>query len=361
MPLAIELAAARLRAFAPAEIAAGLHDRFRLLTGGSRTAVRRQQTLRASVDWSHALLTGSERILFRRLAAFAGGFGLPAADAVAPGDGLERHQVLGLLALLVDKSLVAAEESQGATRYRLPETIRQYAAEKLSDSGEADTVRTRHRDHYAALAAGLDPLASRQIARMEADIDNLRAAFQWSVELSDQETALRLASSMQPLWLGRSRVLEGVAWFDAALTGQPAGAEPVAPEVWVRAVTDAAVLDRYTGTPPRRMAEVENGVAMAREIGDPLLLSRALWQRRGAQRAPVAGNGGRTWTRPSGWPAGQRTPGRWPRSSHGRPTPPASPRIRSPREGQPKKASPWPSRLVAACSPGTAESGSALP
>jgi predicted ATPase/DNA-binding CsgD family transcriptional regulator/DNA-binding XRE family transcriptional regulator len=276
MPLAIELAAARLRAFAPGEIAAGLHDRFRLLTGGSRTAVRRQQTLRASVDWSHALLTEPERILFRRLAAFAGGFGLPAADAVAAGDSLERHQVLDLLALLVDKSLVTAEESRGVTRYRLPETIRQYAAEKLSDSGEAGTVRTRHRDHYAAMAAGLDPLASRQIARMEADIDNLRAAFRWSVELSDHESALRLASSMQPLWLGRGRMLEGLAWFDAALTGQPAGAEPVGHEVWVRAVTDAAALDRYTGTPPRRMAEVENGVAMAREIGDPLLLSRAL-------------------------------------------------------------------------------------
>jgi predicted ATPase/DNA-binding CsgD family transcriptional regulator len=276
MPLAIELAAARLRAFAPAEIAAGLHDRFRMLTGGSRTAVRRQQTLQASMDWSHALLTEPERILFRRLAAFAGGFGLPAADAVAAGGSLERHQLLDLLALLVDKSLVAAEESQGVTQYRLSETIRQYAAEKLSDSGEADTVRTRHRDHYAAMAAGLDPLASRQIARMEADIDNLRAAFQWSVELSDHESALRLVSSLQPLWLGRSRMLEGVAWFDAALAGQPAGAEPLAPEVWARAVTDAAVLDLYTGSPLRRMAEVENVVATAREIGEPVLLSRAL-------------------------------------------------------------------------------------
>jgi predicted ATPase len=136
------------------------------------------------------------------------------------------------------------------TRYRLPETIRQYAAEKLSDSGEAGTVRTRHRDHYFAMAAGLDPLASGRIARIEADIDNLRAAFQWSLELSDHESALRLASSMQPLWLGRSRVLEGLAWFDAALTGQAVGAEQVASEVWVRAVTDA---ESWTAPPALRL------------------------------------------------------------------------------------------------------------
>ena len=124
IPLAIELAAARLRVFSPAEIAAGLHDRFPLLTGGSRTAVRRQQTLRASVDWSHALLTEPERVLFRRLSAFADGFELRAVEAVGAGDGLQRHQVLDQLALLVDKSLVAAEESMGATRYRLLETVR---------------------------------------------------------------------------------------------------------------------------------------------------------------------------------------------------------------------------------------------
>jgi predicted ATPase/DNA-binding CsgD family transcriptional regulator len=279
IPLAIELAAARLRVVSPGEIAAGLYDRFRLLTGGSRTAVRRQQTLRASVDWSHALLTEAERVLFRRLAAFADGFELQAAEAVGAGDGLERHQVLDHLALLVDKSLVAAEESRPATRYRLLETVRQYAAEQLAESGEADLVRTRHRGYYVELAGRLNAPpdgGSRQlIRRLEGDIGNLRAAFAWSLELADRQTALQLASALQPVWLGRCRMLEGLAWFDAAMDGQPDGAEPVAPEVWVRAVADLAVLAGWTGPSPRA-ARAEEAVALARQIGDPALLGRAL-------------------------------------------------------------------------------------
>ena len=148
MPLAIELAAARVRALSLDEIVGSLQDRFRLLTGGARTAVRRQQTLRASVDWSHALLTEPERVLFRRLAVFLGGFDLDAAQAVAGDAEVERYQILDQLALLVDKSLVAAENTSGRTRYRLLETVRQYAQEKLGESGEAEAVRARHRDHY---------------------------------------------------------------------------------------------------------------------------------------------------------------------------------------------------------------------
>ncbi len=145
-----------------AEIVDSLHDRFRLLTGGARTAVRRQQTLRASVDWSHALLTEPERILFRRLAAFMGGFDLDAAEAVGGGGDVERYQVLDQLTLLVDKSLVVAESASGPTRYRLLETVRQYGPEKLGESGEADAVRTRHRDHYTSMAALLDSPSARR-------------------------------------------------------------------------------------------------------------------------------------------------------------------------------------------------------
>jgi predicted ATPase/DNA-binding CsgD family transcriptional regulator len=278
MPLAIELAAARLRAFSVAEIAAGLHDRFRLLTGGSRTAVRRQQTLRASVDWSYALLTEPEQTVFRRLAAFSGGFDLEACLAVGADDGVDRHQVLNQLARLVDKSLVAAEESHGITRYRLLETIRQYALEKLSDSGEADTVRARHSDHYCALADRLDQSADvspgGKVERLDADIDNLRAAFQWSLELSDHEAALRLACSLQRLWLGRYRLREGLAWFDAALAGDQA-AEPLTPEVRARALADASVLDRWADG-SRSGTLAAEAVALARQLGDPALLGRAL-------------------------------------------------------------------------------------
>ena len=279
IPLAIELAASRLRAFTPAEIAVGLQDRFRLLTGGSRTAARRQQTLRASVDWSHSLLSEPERVLFRRLAVFAGGFDLEAAEAVADSGELDRNQVPDLLTFLVDKSLVAAEESDGASRYRLPETVRQYALEKLADSGEADHVRTCHRGYYTALAGRLDRRGDgnrrRLIWQLEADIDNLRAAFQWSMELSDAETALRLATSLQPLWLNRSRMAEGLAWLDAALDGQASGAKPVAPEVWVRAVAEACQLELYNSPAPR-VSQVADAVAAARGIGDPVLLALAL-------------------------------------------------------------------------------------
>ena len=220
MPLAIELAAARVRALSLAEILESLHDRFRLLTGGARTAVRRQQTLRASVDWSYALLTEPERVLFRRLAAFMGGFDLDGAQSVCGGGEVERYQVLDQLTLLVDKSLVVAEDGAGRTRYRLLETVRQYAQEKLGESGEADAVRTRHRDHYTALAALLDAPAGsdyeQRIEQADTEIDNLRAAFGWSLENSDVELALALASSLQPLWYPR-RIREGLTWFDTAL------------------------------------------------------------------------------------------------------------------------------------------------
>ena len=186
VPLAIELAAARVRALSLTEILDSLHDRFRLLTGGARTAVRRQQTLRASVDWSHALLTEPERVLFRRLAAFMGGFDLDGAQSVCGGGDVERYQVLDQLALLVDKSLVVADESRSRTRYRLLETMRQYALEKLGESGDADVVRTRHRDYYTAMAALLDAPAGddyeQRLEQADIEIDNLRAAFAWSRE-----------------------------------------------------------------------------------------------------------------------------------------------------------------------------------
>lgn len=279
LPLAIELAAARLRALSPAEVLTGLHDRFRLLAGGSRTAVRRQQTLRASVDWSHDLLTDPERTLFRRLGVFFGGFDLDAARAVGSGSSLQRHQVLDQLVLLVDKSLVSTEESGAATRYRLLETVRQYALEKLAESGEAEAVRTRHRDHYLLVAAGLEPAGheeiERRLDRVEADVDNLRAAFQWSLEMSDAESALRLASSLQPLWLDRNRILEGRSWLDAGLYDGAAG--PVAPAVRAQALADAAVLDIWTGlSSGKGPAEAEEAVALARRLDDPKLLARAL-------------------------------------------------------------------------------------
>src|SRR6202162_4459031 len=277
--LAIELAAARVRALSLTEILDSLHDRFRLLTGGARTAVRRQQTLRASVDWSHALLTEPERVLFRRLAVFLGGFDLAAAQAVAGAGDVQRYQVLDQLTLLVDKSLVVADDSGERTRYRLLETVRQYALEKLGESREADAVRTRHRDHYTSMAAVLDaPAGSNYEQRIEQaniEIDNLRAAFGWSRENSDTELALVLASSLQPLWLARGRFREGLAWFDEVLTDDNAQHVEVAPAVRARALADRAVLAIRTGTPDS-LDQAQQALAIARELDDPALLARTL-------------------------------------------------------------------------------------
>jgi predicted ATPase/class 3 adenylate cyclase/DNA-binding CsgD family transcriptional regulator len=279
MPLAIELAAARVRVLSLDEILASLHDRFRLLTGGARTAVRRQQTLRASVDWSHALLTEPERILFRRLAVFMGGFDLDAAQAVAGGGEVESYHVLDQLTLLVDKSLVVAENTSGRTRYRLLETVRQYALEKLGESGEADRVRMRHRDHYTAMAVLLDTPAStghaQRLERAETEMDNLRAAFAWSRENSDIELASQLASSLQPLWPARGRIREGLTWFDAVLTDQNAHRAEVAPAVRARVLADNATLDAVIGA-TGSTEQASEALAIAREVDDPALLLRVL-------------------------------------------------------------------------------------
>ncbi|HZC91613.1 MAG TPA: LuxR C-terminal-related transcriptional regulator [Mycobacterium sp.] len=282
VPLAIELAAARVRVLSLTEIVDSLHDRFRLLTGGARTAVRRQQTLRASVDWSHALLTEPERVLFRRLAAFMGGFDLEAAQTICGGVDVERYQVLDQLALLVDKSLVVTDDHGGRTRYRLLETVRQYAQEKLVESGEADAVRARHRDHYTAMAALLDaPAGSNYEQRIEQannEIDNLRAAFGWSRENSEVELVLALASSLQPLWQARGRLREGLTWFDAALTDLEAHHPGVTPAVRARALADMATLGLWAGaadSPDR----AQQALAIARELDDPVLLVRALTAR----------------------------------------------------------------------------------
>jgi predicted ATPase/class 3 adenylate cyclase/DNA-binding NarL/FixJ family response regulator len=279
MPLALELAAARVRAFSLSEILDSLHDRFRLLTGGARTAVRRQQTLRASVDWSHAFLTGPERVLFRRLAVFMGGFDFEAAQAIASDEQLHRHQILDLLTLLIDKSLVVVENSSGPTRYRLMETMRQYAQEKLGESGEADEVRTRHRDFYTAMAARVDEPTSGghqvRIEKTETEIDNLRAAFAWSREHADTDDAWRLVSSLQPLWISGGCMLEGLSWFDAILNDKAESAADVAPAVRAGALADKATLVSMIAA-PENLERVEQSLAIAREIGEPGLLLRAL-------------------------------------------------------------------------------------
>jgi DNA-binding CsgD family transcriptional regulator len=230
------------------------------------------------VDWSHALLTEPERVLLRRLAVFLGGFDLDAAQAVAGSGDVQRYQVLDQLTLLVDKSLVVADDSGGRTRYPLLETVRQHALEKLGESGEADAVRTRHRDHYTALAALLDaPVGSNYEQRLEQadiEIDNLRAAFAWSRENSDVELALALASSLQPLWRARGRLLEALTWFDTALADDNAQHAGVAAAVRARALADSAMVDLWAGAAdcPDR---AQQALAIASDLDEPALLAWA--------------------------------------------------------------------------------------
>jgi predicted ATPase/class 3 adenylate cyclase/DNA-binding CsgD family transcriptional regulator len=279
MPLAIELAAARIRALSLHQILDSLHDRFRLLTGGARTAVRRQQTLRASVDWSHALLTEPEQVLFRRLAAFAGGFDLDAAYAVGASTEIEQFQLIDLLGLLVDKSLIVADEIHGAMRYRLLETVRQYGLEKLGESGEADTVRARHRDYYTAGAAALASQAPGEgmplIQWAEAEIDNLRAAHTWSRETAEVGPALELVSSLHQFWLTRGRFREGLAAFDAVFDDELYDVTDIAPAILVRAVADAAILAVWASV-PASLQRAEKALAVARELDDQRLIARCL-------------------------------------------------------------------------------------
>lgn len=277
MPLAIELAAARVRALSLHQIVDSLHDRFRLLTGGARTAVRRQQTLRASVDWSHALLTEPEQVLFRRLAAFAGGFDLDAAQAVGADSDVESYQLLDQLSLLVDKSLVVADDTADGMRYRLLETVRQYAQEKLGESGEADEVRTRHRDYYTARAIDLE---SHGLSGLEAllnwaqsEIDNLRAAYSWSLEKSEPEIALELVSAVQQVWIRCGRFREGLAGFDALLTDETRS--HVTPAAWVRGVAYHGVLCAWAGA-RGDVDRSREALAIARELDVPALLALAL-------------------------------------------------------------------------------------
>lgn len=277
MPLAIELAAARVRALSLSQIADSLHDRFRLLTGGARTAVRRQQTLWASVDWSHALLTEPERVLFRRLAAFAGGFDLDAAQAVGADSDMERYQLVDQLSLLVDKSLVVADDTGDGMRYGLLETVRQYAQEKLGESGEADEVRTRHRDYYMATAAELESRYKSAdellLVWAQTEIDNLRAAFMWSRENSDLEGALRGVSTLQQVWIACGRFREGLAAFEMVLSD--GRCSEVEPAVWVRAVADQSTLTGWAVVPPNE-DRARDALAAARELEDPALLARIL-------------------------------------------------------------------------------------
>lgn len=289
IPLAIELAAARVRLLSPAQIASRLDDAFRLLTGGSRAVLPRHQTLRALIDWSYNLLSSKEIVLLRRLSVFSGGWTLEAAEAVCvdpPGTqslaGLAAVDVLEVLTQLVDKSLVFCYDETGEVlRYRMMDTIRQYAHEKLMECGESQGVRDQHLAYFLGLAEASEPhiRTGEQVAwlnRLEGSLDNLRLALEWSLQMN-LEAELRLASALFWFWHIRGLAWEAMDWLnqgiakDISLSGDaaaPVGATTaVRPEARAKALLALGGLLAEYEHPSRAMPLLEKSMAIYSSLG----------------------------------------------------------------------------------------------
>ena len=277
IPLAIELAAARVRTLPAEEIATRLTDRFRLLVRGDRTAVPRQQTLQALIDWSYDLLTPPECALLRRLSVFAGGWTLEAAEAVTAGGEIAERDVLDLLGRLVEKSLVAADPEAG--RYRLLETVRQYALDRLGRAGEEPRTRSRHLAFYLALAETARPqlVGSQQgawLARLDRERENLLSAHAWCDDAPiGAESGLKLSSSMRRYWMIRGLLGLGHRVTVEAL-GRP-GAQQRSPARG-GALFDAGQLGVWMGRYAEAQTYLEESLAIARELGNRQMVARVL-------------------------------------------------------------------------------------
>jgi predicted ATPase/DNA-binding CsgD family transcriptional regulator len=277
IPLALELAAARVKVLGAEYISAKLDDRFRLLTGGSLTAVPRHQTLRAAMDWSFDLLQPNEQVMLHRLSVFAGGCTIETAEAVCSEDGIESSEVLDLLTRLIDKSLVLAEERDGAVRYRMLETVRQYALDRLVDSGTAETLRRRHCAVFRDIAEGAaerigGPDQAASIDRLEREHDNLRAGLRWALENEDGQTELRLIKALNDFWYVRGYWSESLRWLEPVLA-RTAGV-PSALRGW--ALNWAGQMARRLGDMPQAKALHEEAVATYRALGEMSGLADAL-------------------------------------------------------------------------------------
>jgi predicted ATPase len=281
MPLAIELAAARLRAMSAAELDARLDQRFSLLTGGSRTAQKRHQTLLAMVEWSWDMLSPAEGQVLACLSVFAGGFDLGAAEAVATAEGVATEEVVGLLAALVDKSLVQFEHpSSGEVRYRLLETVRQFAARQLESRGPdaARGARTAHRDHFVALAEDAAPqLVGHDqgwwLDRLELELDNLRTAIAFCLEGPDGEPGVRLVTALRTFFKARGHATEGIEAIDSLLS-VPLGEGTEL--VRARALAAQAHLLEQVGGYSEAESCAEEALVVARAVGDDYLVADLL-------------------------------------------------------------------------------------
>jgi len=278
IPLALELAAARSKVLSVEQIADRLDDCFGLLSSEGRTAIPHHRTLHATMDWSHGLLSEGERVLFRRLSVFAGGFTLEAAESVCAGGDLDEGGVLDLLSHLVDKSLVTAWEVDGAARYRLLETVRQYGREKLSVAGEAGEFRGRHAGYYLALAEEAEPRlrGERQVAwlgRLEREHGNLRAALRWLLDGGMPAEAARLGWALWLFWGIRAHFAEGRGWMEEALS-VGGGAMPASARA--RALFVAGMMANYLGDHLSAEPLLDECIRLFGGLGDRLGTAYAL-------------------------------------------------------------------------------------
>jgi predicted ATPase/DNA-binding SARP family transcriptional activator len=276
LPLAIELAAARLRALPLATLAERLDDRFALLTRGARTALPRQQTLRAVVDWSHDLLFDDERRLFRRLSVFVGGCELEAVEAICVDDELPSTDILDILSRLVDKSLVTAPAS-GETRFTQLQTLWQYATNRLEDSGEADTVRARHAAYYRQFAENSNQRlrgaeGPAWSARLNRELGNLKTALDWHLATGDIDAALSMVSGMAWLWFVDTNFAEGARWLASALgaDGKRRAELQATAHVW------HGYCVGMSSSPAVGAVECEAAIEVLRPGGDRIRLAEAL-------------------------------------------------------------------------------------
>ncbi len=271
IPLAIELAAARVKVLSPEQIAARLDDRFRLLTGGSRTALPRQQTLRAMIDWSYSLLSEPEKTLFRRLAVFVGGWTLETAEAIC-GENGSGFEVLDLLTRLVDKSLVNAEELAGQTRYSRLETIRQYAREKFFETDEVEVIRNRHLAYYVQFSEESERQMQGRTRRVwgqrsEAEQDNLRAAIEWG-SATNPELAVQIAVNMTLAITAGGFSVEGFRWLRAGLDKMDATLSSMRPALHAKALSTLAFVYLSLGDTLNAKDSAEKSIALYRQVGD---------------------------------------------------------------------------------------------
>ncbi len=277
IPLAIELAAARVGVLAVEQISERLSDSLKLLTGGGRTMQSRQQTLRGSLDWSHALLNEPERELFGRLSQFAGGWTLEAAEVVCIGGSIEQDEVLDLLGGLVDKSLVVAAGTGGASLYRMLEPIRQYAQERLKQGGEAEAVRRRHAAFFLALSEKAEPeLAGPQqrlwVEQLDREHDNLRAALSWALESGEGELGLRFGRALWRFWHTRGYLGEGQRWLEEVL----AASDPAPTPARIETLEGMGWMAQFEGGAERAEATYEEMLNLSRDLGDKGYIATAL-------------------------------------------------------------------------------------